>query len=240
MFSFFKIQKRQAIVLFLSLLLISGCGQPLSSQPLQKQPNIVPLGKATLSVSKPASLGTGVGFDLDGWVRIQSESGFTCSAGAMTPPGLLVLPTVRPRYDQGTLQSVQNYVSLLYKNPGDVSDPSSTLPHHRNTVPYPPFSADPSAFQLVPVSSVNTNCDEFVQITNLKNIPIQITPASITLTADSRRNTQHYNLIEGCSLLSLAPGCQGQIGGGGGFILYILISIQGRKILSFRPLPLGI
>jgi hypothetical protein len=217
MYTFFKVQKRQAIVFFLSLLLISGCGQYLSSKPLQKQPNSVNLGNVTptIPVSKPAPLGTRVAFDLGGWIHIQSESGFTCDAGAMTPPGPLVLPTVRPTYDQGTLQSLQNYLSLLYKNPGDTSDPHSDLPHHRNTVPYPPFSANPGAFQLVPVSA-NGDCDEFMQITNLRKTSIQITLASVTLTADSQRNTQHYNLVEGCSLLSLAPGCEGSIGGGGG------------------------
>jgi hypothetical protein len=43
---------------------------------------------------------------------------------------------------------------------------------------------------------------------------VQISQVSVQLTADTRINTQHYNLIDACSVLSLSPGCAGQIGGG--------------------------
>jgi hypothetical protein len=216
MFIFFKMRKRQVIMLLLSLLLLSGCGQSLSFQNIQKTPVSFRSRNATpISSSGPAPLGASVAFDLGGWIHVQSVSGFTCDAGARTPPGLLVLPMVRPRYDQGILQSVQNYVTTLYKNPGDALDPPGVLPHHRDTVPYPAFSDNHSAFQLVAVSYMS-DCDEFLQITNIRNTPVQITPASVTLTADSQMNTKHYNLIEGCSLLSLAPGCGPSLGGGGG------------------------
>lgn len=212
--SFLSPAKKYFLLSFAVLLFLSGCGgHAPSARPYLQKPSPSPVachGSTSASTSRSAPLGTSVAFDLGGCIHIQSESGFTCDAGAFTPPGLLVLPTVRPTYDQGTIQSVQNYLSGLYKNPGDGM--TGTLPHHRDTVPYPPFSADPQAFQLLPVGG----CDEFLQISNISSTLLQITLASVILTADSQVNTQHYNLVEGCSLLSLAPGCEGSLGGGGG------------------------
>lgn len=234
--SFLSPAKKCFLLSFSVLFLLSGCGHPSAGQQ-----HSVPIGcqnGSTTNNSGPAPLGSSVAFELGGCIRIQSESGFTCGAGPLTPPGLLVLPTVRSTYDQGTLQSVQNYVGDLYKNPGDYMR-GSDLPHHRDTVPYPPFSADPQAFQLMPVSVLSPvrqeSCDEFLQFRNISSMLLQITLASVILTADSQRNTQHYNLIEGCSLLSLVPGCEGSIGGGAGQYTIDFTLQSGKKNQSIPP-----
>ena len=201
--------KRRLTMPFFVLLLLSGCGQLLPFQSPQQLPTSIRTAN-TPSTSKQPSLGTSIAFDLGGWIHVQSASGFTCGGNAPSgPPGLLTFSTTRPTYDQGTLQSVQNYVTTLIENPGDLDKAT----YHRDTVPYPAFSADPSTFQLVAVSNVNYGCDEILHITNIRKTPIQIMPVSVTFTADTQTNHLHYHLIEGCSLVGIAPGCGGQSGG---------------------------
>jgi hypothetical protein len=156
--------KRHLTMPFFILLLLSGCGQLLPFQSPQQLPTSIRTAN-TSSASKQPSLGTSIAFDLGGWIHVQSASGFTCDGN--TPsflPGLLTFSTTRSTYDQGTLQLVQNYVTALLENPGDLDKAT----HHRDTVPYPAFSADPSAFQLVAVSNVNYGCYEILVVTLLR------------------------------------------------------------------------
>jgi hypothetical protein len=241
---FLSFVKRRFTVPFFVLLLLSGCGQLSPSQSLQQRPTSIPTAN-TLSTSEQTSLGASIAFDLGGWIHVQSASGFTCNADANSnPPGVLTFSATQSTYDQGALQSVQNYVTSLLENHGD----SNGATHHRDTVPYPAFPANLSGFQLVAVSDVNNECDEILHITNIKNTPIQIMPASVTFTADTQTNNLHYHLIEGCSLVGIIPGCGGQYGGQEGeyvatFDLHpgkihtiIPATITGGGCRGFRPL----
>src|SRR5437762_5932229 len=110
---FLNVLKRRFLIPFLALLLLSGCGQPSSAQHLQKTPVAMHSGSITPTPG-PSPLGTSVAFNLGGWIHVQSAGGFTCSFatnGGDITPGTLVLPTVQPTYDQGTLQSVKSYVT---------------------------------------------------------------------------------------------------------------------------------
>lgn len=209
MFSHFSsTSKGQLLVLFLILVLLSGCGQSSSSQTTQKTLISSYSGKITpTSIPDPSPLGTSVSFDLGGWLHIQSALGFTCrftSNGRPFTPGTLVLPTVQPTYDQGTLQSVENYIMRAYQ-----------VNHSRiDTIPYPPFSVNPNTFQLAPVSSATRgDCGETLQVTNIGNAPVQISQVSIQFATDTHVSTQHYNLVDLCSLNSslcfIAGGGQG-------------------------------
>jgi hypothetical protein len=201
--------KSRFMTLFFALLLLSGCGQPSLSRNTPQLPTSIPAAYTSPTPEQP-SLGTSIAFDLGGWIHVQSGSGFTCGVETPhNPPGLLTFSTTQSTYDQGTLQPVQNYVTSLLANGGDV-DPAS---NHRDTVPYPAFPANLSGFQLAAVSDTKHDCNEILHITNIKNMPIQIKPASVTLTADAQTNNLHYHLIEGCSLVGLIPGCSGQYGG---------------------------
>lgn len=213
---------------FLLLFFVSGCGQPPLAQQPPQQPAPTPVCRNDTSTPAPGPvpIGSSVTFDLGGCVHIQSASGFTCDAQAQTPPGLLVLSMVQPTYDRGTLQSVQQYVSDLYKNPGDGM--TGNIPHHRDTVPYPPFSAARQTFQLLPVSR-GEDCDEFLQLSNISSAMLRITVDSVILTADSQQDTRHYQLIDECSLLSLASGCTGGLGGGGSIYTVKFLLQPGKK-----------
>ncbi len=204
--------KSRFMTLFFALLLLNGCDPTSYSQNIQKSSNSISATNTFSSPEQP-SIGTSIAFDLGGSIHVQSGSGFTCRAETPhNPPGLLTFSTTQSTYDQGTLQPVQNYVTSLLANGGDVDGAAG----HRDTVPYPAFPANLSGFQLAAVSDTNHNCNEILHITNIKNTPIQIKPASVTLTADAQTNNLHYHLIEGCSLVGLIPGCSGQYGGGEG------------------------
>jgi uncharacterized protein YceK len=96
--------RRRLTVPFLMLVLLSGCGQVPSAQQLHKT--------ITPSPSEASALGTSIAFDLGRWIHIQSQSGFTCGPDPIPLiPGALVLSTVQPTYDQGTLQSMKTYVA---------------------------------------------------------------------------------------------------------------------------------
>src|SRR5205807_360370 len=115
---------------------------------------------------------------------------FKCAEKTIS--GTLVLPTVQPTYDQGTLQSVKSYVTAANQSKAFLL----------GTVPYPAFSANPDAFQLVPVDPTSTACGEVLQITNIGNAPVQISQVTVQLIADTQTNHEHYNLIDLCSLNS--------------------------------------
>lgn len=205
--------KRYYLILLLALLLLSGCGQSLSVQTPQKTPVLLHSGSTphTAGTSSPALLGTGVAFNLGGWLHVQTISGFTCSPYNLTTPAALVLPKVLPIYDQGTLQSVKNYV-----NAGLHSGDLDNYTGHRDTVPYPTFSANPASFQLAAVSEMDpiggASCDEILHITNIGKTPVQIPHMSVQYTADTQTNHQHYNLIDVCTLLSLPSPCNPSLG----------------------------
>ena len=163
-------------------------------------------------------------------MHVQSVSGFACSYSNLDPltPGTLVLPTVQPTYDQGTLQSVENYLTAVSTG-GD----RNTVTERRDTVPYPAFSANPDAFQLVPVTGTGIgngapgdSCDEIVHITNIGNAPIHIAQVSAQFTTDTHANTQHYNLIDVCSFvppISVQSQACLPLGGGGegGYLAFL-------------------
>ncbi len=196
--------RKQRMLLLLALLLLSGCGQtsslPSSTQIPQKTPTSAHAGSAT-PTSGSASLGKGVAFDLGGWLHIQSAGGFFCNFitnGAPITPGILVLPKVLPSYDQGTLQSVENYLAAANQSNANLLD----------TIPYAAFSINTSDFQLAPVGIIRNGitpgsyCGETLHITNIGNAPVQISQVSARLVADTQTNTQHYNLVALCSIAS--------------------------------------
>ena len=241
---------------FFVLLLLSGCGQLSFSQSPRQLPTSIRAANTPFT-SEQTLPGTSIAFDLSGWIHIQSTSGFTCGANLPSnPPGLLTFSTTQSTYDQGTLQSVQNYVTSLLENPGDTDQATN----HRDTVPYPAFSANRSAFQIAAVSNVKDGCDEILHITNIKKIPIQIMLTSVIYTADTKTNNQHYNTIAGCSFVGIAPGCEGSIGGqegedkvtfllypgktntiipAGGYALTLQPGEVAKVILSYETLPSG-
>jgi len=191
---FLNVFHRRFMLPFLALLLLSGCGQTLSSQSPQKTPVSLHAGSTTPTPG-PSPLGTSVSFDLDGLIHIQSAGGFTCSFttnGGTFPPGTLVLPTVQQTYDQGTLQSVKSYLTAAFQSHA----------YHLDTVPYPAFSANPDAFRLAAVNATGRGCGEILHVTNIGNAPIQISQVSVQLTANTQINKQHYNLIDMCTLSS--------------------------------------
>ncbi len=197
MFIFFlSMLKKRFMMPFFVLLLLSGCGQSLSAQNQQKTPVLLHSGSTTPTPTPgPSPLGTSVAFDLGGWLHVQSAGGFKCNYitnGGNPTPGTLVLPTVQPTYDQGTLQSVINYITAANKSRAFVLD----------TVPYPEFSANSDAFRLAAVTVAPMGCGETLHVTNIGNAPVQISQVSVQLTADTQTNHQHYNLIGLCSLVS--------------------------------------
>ena len=213
--------RKQSLLFLLALLLLSGCGQSPSSSPSsstqtpQKTPTTTHSGSTT-SAQGPAPLGTGVAFDLGGWLHIQSAGGFACgfaTNGGQITPGILVLPSVLPSYDQGTLQSVKNYLTA--------ANQSNAL--SLDTVPYPAFSVNTSAFQLAAVDDISNGnipsgvCGETLHITNIGNAPVQISQVSTRLIADTQSNNQHYNLV---ALCSIAPSsfCFPRGGGEAGYL----------------------
>ncbi|WP_126601518.1 hypothetical protein [Dictyobacter aurantiacus] len=225
------LSKKSILLPLLLLLLLSGCDQSSSLQQTQKTPPSAPCGKPALaSAVKSSSLGAKVAFDLGGCIHVQSSSGFTCSFSNLDPltPGTLVLPKIRSTYDQGTLQSLENYLTAISKT-GNGIDRVQNL---QGTVPYPAFSANPDAFQLVPVSGIlrfkgeptgvggqGDFCDEILYISNIGKLPIQISQISVRYTADTQPNNGHYNLIDACSMPSISVQAQVCLpyGSGGGF-----------------------
>lgn len=207
---FLSMMKRYHAVPFLAFLLLSGCGQPLSVQTSQKTPVLLHSAN-TPHTSGPAAPGAGVAFNLGGLIHVQTISGFTCSPYNLVTPSALVLPKVLPTYDQGTLQVVKNYV-----NAGIHSGDLDNYTLHRDTVPYPAFSANPASFQLASVSQLDpiggANCNEILHITNVGKVPVQIPHMSVQFTADTQPNQQHYNLIDVCTLLSLPSPCNPSLG----------------------------
>jgi hypothetical protein len=146
------------------------------------------------SASESTPLGKSVAFDLDGWLHVQSETGFTCdfsTNGSLSVPGTLVLPMAQPTYDQGAIQSMKNYLTAF----------SQVTSGQLGTVPHPAPSVNPSIFQLVPVNIAKLGCNEILQVTNIGNTPVQISQISVQFTADTQVNNHHYNLIDACSLI---------------------------------------
>src|SRR5947209_7617660 len=140
--------KRRFLVLFIVLLLLSGCGQSALDQHSPKTPTIIhpestPDSSRPVATGTTVPLGTGVSFDLGGWIHVQSGGGFTCSFSNQDPltPGTLVLPTVQSTYDQGTLQSVKNYLTAVSNTAGALA----IATERRDMVPYQAFSANPDA-----------------------------------------------------------------------------------------------
>ncbi|MHB8598353.1 MAG: hypothetical protein ACYDER_16240 [Ktedonobacteraceae bacterium] len=227
------------MVLLLALLLLSGCGQspsPSSSsstQILQKTPTSAHSGSAT-PTSGPAPLGTGVAFDLGGWLHIQSASGFACgftSNGLPITPGSLVLPTVLPSYDQGTLQAMKNYLTAANQSDAFVLD----------TVPYPAFPTNTSAFQLAAVNMFGgpfgSACGETLHITNIGNAPVQVAQVSTRLVADTQTNTQHYNLVDLCSIAASSI-CFPRGGGEAGYLADFNLG-AGKANTTIPPISWG-
>lgn len=204
MFVYFLFTSRKlSMVFLLALLLLSGCGQSPSSSTQTPQKTLASThssGTTLAATPSPAPLGTGVAFDLGGWLHIQSAGGFSCgfaTNGVPITPGILVLPKVLPSYDQGTLQSVQNYLNAASRSDALLVD----------TVPYPIFPVSSNAFQLAAVDVVsNSNmsgaCGETLHITNIGNAPVQISQVSARLVLDTQTNNQHYNLVALCSIAS--------------------------------------
>ncbi len=146
------------------------------------------------SASEPAPLGKSVAFDLDRWLYVQSETGFTCDFspnGSLSVPGTLVLPMAQPTYDQGTIQSMKNYLTAF----------SHVTSGQLGTVPHPAPSVNPDIFQLAPVNIAELGCNEILQVTNIGNTPVQISQISVQFTADTQVNNHRYNLIDACSLI---------------------------------------
>ena len=218
---FLSMLRKQSVLFLLTLLLLSGCGQSPSSSPSsstqtpQKTPTAVHSGSTT-SAQGPAPLGKGVAFDLGGWLHIQSAGGFFCNFitnGAPITPGILVLPRVLPSYDQGTLQSVENYLAASNQSNANLLD----------TIPYAAFSVNTSDFQLAPVNIITNGttpggyCGETLHITNIGNAPVQISQVSARLVADTQTNNQHYNLVALCSIASDSI-CTTRGGGEAGYL----------------------
>jgi len=220
--SFLSMFKKRFMLPLLVLMLLSGCGQLSSAQTPQNTPVSMHSGSITPS-SGPAPVGTSVAFDLGGWIHVQSAGGFICSVRSGLTPGTLVLPTVQSTYDQGTLLSVENYVTAAYNQVTRASRP--------DTAPYPAFSANPDAFQLVAVNVASQGCWEVLQITNIGNAPVQISQISMQFTADTRINNQHYNLIDACSLNSsvCSPG------GGGVGVYQAQFDLHSEKANTIMP-----
>lgn len=216
---FLSMLRKPSVLLLLALLLLSSCGQSPSSSTSssthtsQKTPAATHSGSTT-STQGPAPLGTGVAFDLGGWLHIQSAGGFACSFatnGSLITPGTLILPTVLPNYDQGTLQAIGNYLDAANQSRAYVLD----------TVPYPAFSVNTSDFQLTAVNilgnAFGSNCGETLQITNIGNAPVQISQVSARLVADTQTNNQHYNLVALCTIASESI-CTTHGGGEAGYL----------------------
>lgn len=189
--SFLCMLKGRFLIALFVLLLLSGCGQPSQSAS-------VPVSKdGQSSQNTPVPVGTSVAFDLGGWIHVQSGGGFVCSVFSSLAPGTLVLPTVLPTYDQGALQSMTNYITAVRGVTGGRSGPFIGA--------YPVFSANPQAFQLVAVDTASEGCWETLQITNIGNAPVQIAQISVRYIVNTQTNTQHYNLIDACSLIACFP-----------------------------------
>jgi hypothetical protein len=187
--------KSRFSISFLLLLLLSGCSQSRSPQYSLRTPIPIHTAGVTLTPpdSQPGSLGTKVSLNLGGWIDVESASGFVChfSRQGSPTPGTLVLPTVQPPYDQGTLQSLRNYLNAV----GD-----GYMGGRPDTAPYPVFSADSTAFQLVAVNTADIGCSEVLQLTNNGKAAVQISQVSLQFMQDTQANTQRYNLIDACSL----------------------------------------
>ncbi|MFL5589883.1 MAG: hypothetical protein ACJ8DI_19855 [Ktedonobacteraceae bacterium] len=218
---FLHMLKRRFMTPFFVLLILSGCGQPLSSQHPQK-------------TSNPAlpSVGASVVFDLGGWIGVKSAGGFTCNFEEESRtllglddifPGALVLPTVRSTYDQGTLQSVKNYVAAVDES-ADGANSSNTPTGYSNLSLYPAFSAAPDAFQLV--AATDRKCGEVLEITNIGNEAVKISQVHVEFTADTRVDNQSYNLIDACPLLPSARPCPPSFRGGTGGLGVYTASFQ--------------
>lgn len=192
----------------LVLLLLCSCSSPIVSAP-QPIPSIF----TATPVSKRPPLGTSFDFNLAGGLHIHSD-GFTCTI-PLSPdvvlPGALVLTKLYPTYDQGTLQSLENYLSAsqqaYYSNIAAVD------------ASYPPFSANPQMFQLLSVGTSIGGCSESVHITNTGKAPIHISQISLQLTADTQIDQQKYKLINICSFP--VPTCKTPPPHGGGEAIYI-------------------
>ncbi len=192
--------RKQSLILLLALLLLSGCGQSPSTQIPQKTPASTHSGSAT-PTSGPAPLGTGVAFDL--WWLAPYSIGGRFFIVISSPMELLLLlaywfSKVLPSYDQGTLQSVENYLASANQSNANLID----------TIPYAAFPANISDFQLAPVGILSNDttpgsyCGETLHITNIGNAPVQISQVSARLVADTQTNNQHYNLVALCSIAS--------------------------------------
>ncbi|SRR6266566_1161643 len=213
-------------ILFFVFLLLSGCGPKTSTQhPLQTP---IPIHTASVTLTPPdsrrSSLGTKVSLNLGRGIDVESASGFVChfdKQGSGSPtPGTLVLSSVQPTYDQGTLQSLRNYLNSV----GD-----GFIGGQPDIAPYPVFSADSMAFQLVAVNTADLGCSEVLQLTNNGNASVQISHVSLQFIQDTQANTQRYNLIDACSLSLnfLAQGCPPSLG-----------ALEASYVAQFN-LPLG-
>jgi hypothetical protein len=189
-----KLKSRFSISFFVFLLL-SGCSQSTSPHYPLQTPNPLYSASVTLTPpdSRPGSLGIGVSLNVGKGIHVESASGFVCqfSPQGSPTPGTLVLPTVQPNYDQGTLLSLRNYLNAV--GAGFVGG-------RPDMAPYPVFSADSTAFQLVAVNTADMGCSEVLQLTNNGKAAVQISQVSLQFMQDTQANTQRYNLIDACSL----------------------------------------
>lgn len=224
--------KRRFLIFGFILVLLSGCGQLQPASYSQKTPVSGHSGNTTPipTSSGPISLGKSIAFDLDGWLHVQSPGGFTCSFSNVGSvfPGTLILPTVQPTYDQGTLQLAKNYVSTVVSQVMNAGQP--------DIVPYPSFSASPNVFQLVPVSAALPGCNEVLLITNIGKSPVQISQVSVQFTTNTQTNNHHYDLIDACSLsLNLASGCPPVGHGGGAGVYQAQFDLHSGKTSTIMP-----
>lgn len=180
---------------FFVLLLLSGCSQSTSPQYPLRTP--IPLRTASVTLTPPApqpsSPGIGVSFHLGKGIDIESAGGFVChfSRQGSPTPGTLVLPSVRGTFDEGTLQSLKNYLNAVG---------AAYLGGRPDTAPYAPFPADATAFQLVAANTADIGCTEVLQLTNNGSADVQISQVSLQFIQDTHVNTRYYNLVDACSL----------------------------------------
>ena len=188
-------------ILVLCLILISGCGSTLSTNPSRTTAVSSSSTKSSTAGASASKVGGQPPANLPGDVtthglHIQS-TGFQCTLMGvyrppLTPTQNLVLATDRLQYSASDIQAMTAAIA------GGGTALDASLP------------------QTLAETPGGSGCSINLSITNVGNDPIQINRAGVQLVADSYSNTYTYRLVDSCSFIQgPTVDCPGAFGRGG-------------------------